>query len=93
MYNDNSSDQSSSSEEDELEILHLDLAVAPKRMHGPCINLQDISDFDCEWIFRCFHVMDEMITRNFMHAYRILFHRFQKSDIEHLGIALNLPKT
>lgn len=53
MCDDSSSDQnSSSSEEDDLEILLLDLAFAPKRCLGLRVNLQDIPEEDCEWLFR-----------------------------------------
>ena len=55
MVYDSSSDQSASSEEDELDTLLLDLAFAPKRMLGTRINLQDIPDVDCERMFRYLH--------------------------------------
>ena len=43
----------SSSDDDDLDILFLDLAFAPKRNLGVRISLQDISEEDCEWLFRC----------------------------------------
>ena len=52
LYDDSSSDQFSSSEEDELDILLMDLAFAPKRILGSRITLQDIPEEDCECMFR-----------------------------------------
>ena len=40
----------SSSDDDDLDILFLDLAFAPKRNLGVRISLQDISKEDCEWL-------------------------------------------
>ena len=54
MYDDSSSDQSSSSAEGDMDVLFLALAFAPKRILGAHITLQDIPDGDCELMFRYF---------------------------------------
>ena len=53
-----SSDASSSSEEDDIDFLFCELAFRPKRKLGPCLNLQDLSDLDCEQLFRYFKHSD-----------------------------------
>ena len=45
-------DSTSSESEDDLELLLLDAMLTPKRSLGPCINLQDIDEFQCEQWFR-----------------------------------------
>ena len=51
LYGESSSSDSSSSKED-LDILLLELAFAPKLELGLCVNLEDISEMDCECLFR-----------------------------------------
>ena len=43
-----STDSSSTSEEEDLEFLFLDVLFAPKRHRGPQVNLQAISDLECK---------------------------------------------
>ena len=45
-------DTSSSSEEDDLESIFLDVVFAPKRERGPRVNLEEIGDLECEQLFR-----------------------------------------
>ena len=52
LYGESSSSDSSSSEEDDLDVLLLEMAFAPKLELGLHINLEDISDIDCEHMFR-----------------------------------------
>lgn len=51
-YDDSSSGMSSSSEEDDLDVLVCELAFSPKSFRQPLIHLQDLSDVDCEELFR-----------------------------------------
>ena len=51
QYEDSSSD-SSSSDEDDLDFLLCELAFKPKRALGPRLNLMDLSDLQCEQLFR-----------------------------------------
>ena len=48
---DSSSGTSSSSDED-LEVLFLDAAFPETRTLGPHLNLEDVSELDCERMFR-----------------------------------------
>lgn len=52
LYGESSSSDSSSSEEDDLDILLLEVAFALKLELGLRINLEDISEMDCERMFR-----------------------------------------
>ena len=52
LYGESSSSDSSSSEEDDLDVLLLEMAFAPKLELGRRINLEDISEIDCERVFR-----------------------------------------
>ena len=47
-----SSSDSSSSKEDDLELLMLDLMEKPKRILGPRINLEGLLSLECEQLFR-----------------------------------------
>lgn len=47
-----STSDSSSSDEDDLDILLVEMAFAPKVYLGRCLNLQDLSDSECEQMFR-----------------------------------------
>ena len=51
LYDDSSSDDSSS-DEDDLFVLLVESAFAPKVKLGPCINMHDIADSECEQMFR-----------------------------------------
>ena len=42
----------SSSDEDDLDLILLDLAVKPKQVLGPRLHLEDLTDVDCERMFR-----------------------------------------
>ena len=52
MYGKSSSSDSSSSEEDDLDTLLLEMAFAPKVILGVRFNLEDISEGNCECMFR-----------------------------------------
>ena len=52
VYGESSSSDSSSSDEDDMEILLLEMAFAPKLQLPPRIHLEDISEIDCENMFR-----------------------------------------
>ena len=52
LYDDSSTHDSSSSDEDELDILLVEMAFAPKLNLGTRINLEDITDIGCEQMFR-----------------------------------------
>ena len=52
MYSVDSSSCSSSSEEDDLDLILLDLVSKPKRILGPRVHLDDLSDMECERLFR-----------------------------------------
>ena len=47
-----SSSSSESSSEDDLEALLLDLCDKPKRILGPRVNLEDLTNLECEQLFR-----------------------------------------
>lgn len=49
---DYSSDSSSSSDEDDIDFLLCELAFRPKRKLGPRLNIADLSDMECEQLFR-----------------------------------------
>ena len=49
---DSSSDSFSSSEEDEMDLLLCELAFWPKHVLGTRLNLLDLSDMECEQLFR-----------------------------------------
>lgn len=95
-----STDTSSSSDEDDLEYLFLDLAFAPGRERGPRVDLQRIGDLECEQLFRwpyssltpslwcmCDAWLDHLA---FIEASTL--YRFLKSDLECLAVALQLPE-
>ena len=48
MYSVDSSSCSSSSEEDDMDLVLMDLAVKPRRTLGPRLHLEDLSDLECE---------------------------------------------
>ena len=47
------SSSSDSSDEDDMDLLLLEVAFAERRQLGNKLNLADISDVDCEQMFRC----------------------------------------
>ena len=49
---DKSSSSESSSDEDDVGLLLLETAFAPKKILGPCLNLEYVSEDDCEKLFR-----------------------------------------
>lgn len=49
---DHDSSSDSSSSEDDLETLLLDLTAKPKRKLGPRLNLEDLTSLECEQLFR-----------------------------------------
>lgn len=51
LYSQDSSSDSSSDEED-LDLLLLELAEKPKRILGPRLNLEDMTTLECEQLFR-----------------------------------------
>ena len=46
------SSSESSSDEDDLDFLLVDLAFAPKRVVVPRLNIVDLSDLQCDQLFR-----------------------------------------
>ena len=48
----NSSSSTSSSSEDDLDLLLLEFAFAPKRVSQARIHIDDLSDLECEELFR-----------------------------------------
>jgi len=52
MQYEDSSSESSSSDENDLDFLLCELAFKPNRVLGPCLNLMDLSDLQCEQLFR-----------------------------------------
>ena len=52
MLCEDSSSDSPSSDEDELDFLVCEFAFNPKRMFGPRLNLLDLSNLQCEQLFR-----------------------------------------
>ena len=52
LYDDSSTDDSSSSDEDDLDILLVELAFVPKVNLGRRMNLENITDSECEQMFR-----------------------------------------
>ena len=44
---------SSSDEELDMDFLLLEVLFKPKKILGPRINLDDLSDVECEKLFRC----------------------------------------
>lgn len=52
LFDDSSTSDSSSSDEDDLDILLVEMAFAPKVYLGRRLNLQDLSDSECEQMFR-----------------------------------------
>ena len=51
QYEDSSSDNSGS-DEDDRDLLLLELVFAPKILPGPRLNLLDLSNLQCEQLFR-----------------------------------------
>ena len=51
-FNDSSSNSLSSSEEEDMDLLFCELAFRPKRELGTRLNLLDLSDLECEQLFR-----------------------------------------
>ena len=51
MYCDDSSSCTSSSDEEDLDLILLDLVVKPKQVLGPKLHL-DLTDLECEQLFR-----------------------------------------
>ena len=47
-----SSEGSSSSDEDDLDLLFLDAAFPEPRLLGHRLNIEDLSEVDCEQMFR-----------------------------------------
>ena len=47
---------SDSSDDSDVELIFLENCFAPKKVPGPGINLQDVSEFDCERMFRYFTI-------------------------------------
>ena len=52
MYCDDSSSCTSSSDEEDLDLILLDLVVKPKQALGPKLHLEDLTDLECERLFR-----------------------------------------
>ena len=52
LYDHDSSSDSSSSEEDDLEDLVLFLLEKPKGIFGPRLNIEDLTNLECEQLFR-----------------------------------------
>lgn len=52
MYCDDSSSCTSSSDEEDLDLILLDLVVKPKQVLGPKLHLEDLTDLECERLFR-----------------------------------------
>ena len=51
-FNDSSSDSFSSSEEDDMDLLLCELAFRTTRKLGTRLDLLDLSDLECEQLFR-----------------------------------------
>ena len=51
-YDFNSSSSDGSSDDDDLDLILYDIAFTPKRKLGSRLNLQDITEDDCEKMFR-----------------------------------------
>ena len=53
---DSSDSDSSSSDEEDMDFLLLEMLFKPKKVLGPRVNLDDLSDLECEKLFRfvCF---------------------------------------
>ena len=52
MYCDDSSSCTSSSDEEDMDLILLDLVVKPKQVLGPKLHLEDLTDLECERLFR-----------------------------------------
>ena len=52
LYDDSSTDDSSSSDEDDVGTLLVEMAFAPKVTLGRHMNLADLTDSECEQMFR-----------------------------------------
>jgi hypothetical protein len=52
MYCNDSISCTSSSDEEDLDLILLDLALKPKQIMGPRLHLEDLTDVDCERFFR-----------------------------------------
>ena len=52
MQLDDSSSEGSSSSDEDIDLLFLEAAFPEPRLLGPRLNLEDLSENDCEQIFR-----------------------------------------
>ena len=47
-----SSSEGSSSNDDDIDLLFVEVAFPQPRLLGPCLNLENRSEIDCEQMFR-----------------------------------------
>lgn len=85
-------DDTSSS--DDLDLILLELMVKPKQLLGPRLHLEDLSDLECERLFRWAILA---CKERQMHAAKLCCsilncHRFSKDDLPRLAAALSLPE-
>lgn len=52
MFNDSSESDCSSSDEDDLDLILLDCLFPSANQGGPLLNIDDLSDWQCEKMFR-----------------------------------------
>ena len=52
MQLDDSSSEGSSSSDEDIDLLFLEAAFPEPRLLGPCLKLEDLSENDCEQMFR-----------------------------------------
>ena len=67
MQLDDSSSEGSSSSDEDLDFLFLEAAFPEPRLLGSRLNIDDLSEIDCEQIFRQFFVLSYRLA-NFVQA-------------------------
>ena len=89
---DSSSDTSSS--EDDLEDLLLTLNQKPKRILGPRLNLEDLTNLECEQLFRLVLAVQSCVAIPCVASKDDCgtFCRFSKDDMARVSAALHLPE-
>ena len=97
VYEDSSDDSSSSSDGDDLDLLLVNtMFPSTVKWDFPRLKLMDLSDAQCEAMFRKVLSFCAQLFLYFMHGHwgpewYYVIHRFQKEDMERLLHALELP--
>ena len=89
QYIEESDDSDFSSDDDDIVLFAVhELHEMSRLALGPRINLQDISDMECDQLFRFGFIM--LLTIMVPHRFHKI--RFSKNDIQRLYMALGIPE-